>query len=65
MPTTPTPSESITAHIIEGANTEEGSLAALGGVLGGLSVILAILLVGVVIGWVWSHYRIKQQLQKR
>jgi hypothetical protein len=57
---------------MEGVNAEGGvgggfcpSLAVLGGGLGGLSAILAILLVGVVIGWVWSHYRIKQQLQKR
>ena len=43
------------------------SLAALGGGLGGLCAILAILLVGVVMGWVWtSHSKTrKSELQER
>ena len=43
------------------------SLAAVGGGLGGLCVILAILLVGVVMGWVWSCHRKtrKFELQER
>ena len=43
----------------EGTEQSEScpSLAALGGGLGGLCAILAILLVGVVMGWVWSSHR--------
>ena len=38
------------------------SLAALGGGLGGLCAILAILLVGVVIGWVWTCHKQREKL---
>ena len=49
----------------EGTEQSEScpSLAALGGGLGGLCAILAILLVGVVMGWVWSSHR--RSLQKK
>ena len=43
------------------------SLAALGGGLGGLCAILAILLVGVAMGWVWTCHKKtrKFELQER
>ena len=50
--TTPNP-ERRADHMVESCP----SLVALGGGLGGLCAILAILLVGVVMGWVWSCHR--------